>query len=37
MFDRIPDELKQLKQWCAYKLIWDEERQKHKKNTDECQ
>ncbi|EAC6446954.1 DNA primase [Listeria monocytogenes] len=31
MFDRIPDELKQLKQWCAYKLIWDEERQKHKK------
>ncbi|KGL46228.1 DNA primase [Listeriaceae bacterium FSL A5-0209] len=31
MFERIPTELKELKQWCAYKLVWDEERSKHKK------
>ncbi|WP_088840672.1 phage/plasmid primase, P4 family [Listeria sp. ILCC797] len=31
MYERIPDELKQLKQWCAYQLVWDEKRHKHKK------
>ncbi|EAF8775205.1 DNA primase [Listeria monocytogenes] len=31
MYEQIPDELKKLKQWCAFQLVWDEERGKNKK------
>lgn len=31
MYSKIPNELKNLKQWCIYKLVWDEQRQKHTK------
>ncbi|MFB8509228.1 phage/plasmid primase, P4 family [Enterococcus durans] len=30
-YKHIPDELRQLKQWCVYRLIWDDKRQKHTK------
>lgn len=31
MYEKIPIELKNLKQWCIYKLVWDEKRKKHTK------
>lgn len=31
MYEKIPIELKNLKQWCVYKLVWDEKRNKHTK------
>lgn len=31
MYSKIPNELKNLKHWCFYKLVWDEQRQKHTK------
>lgn len=31
MYEKIPIELKNLKQWCVYKLIWDEKRKKYTK------
>lgn len=31
MYEKIPTELKNLKQWCVYKLVWDEKRNKHTK------
>lgn len=31
MYEHIPDELKNLKHWCIYKLVWDEKRQKNTK------
>lgn len=31
MYEKIPNELKNLKHWCFYKLVWDEQRQKHTK------
>lgn len=31
MYSKIPNELKNLKQWCIYKLVWDEQRKKYTK------
>lgn len=31
MYEKIPSELKQLKQWCTYRLEWDKEAEKYKK------
>lgn len=31
MYEKIPTELKNLKQWCFYKLVWDEKREKYTK------
>ncbi len=30
-YEHIPEELKQQKQWCVYRLVWNEERKKHTK------
>lgn len=31
VYEHIPEELKQLKQWCVYRLVWNEKRNKHTK------
>jgi len=30
-YEHIPEELKQQKQWCVYRLVWNKERKKHTK------
>src|SRR5690554_3970867 len=30
-YEKIPDELKELKHWCGFRLVWDEDKQKHTK------
>ena len=31
MYEQVPSELKSLKHWCIYKLVWDEKRKKYTK------
>lgn len=31
MYEAVPEELKELKQWCCFQLIWDEKRQRYTK------